>query len=156
MDFIREWVVAIASVTIIIATISSICPKNSAGRIVFLCGSILLSFVLISPFKGLDAPALARYNAEMEKQITRRTEALERLNFETEKNIVEENLRAYILHKTEEIGIDCDVRILCEGNLPYKANVICADEERLKIVADIIETELGIPLYRQSLRIEGI
>ncbi len=155
MDFIRNWVTAIASATIIIATISAICPKNSAGRIASLCGNILLSFTLLSPIKAFDISVIEKYDAQITGEIREKTEMFEAVSNNAKKCIIEENLQTYILQKAKNAGIDCQVRIYCKDALPYSASVTCGKPADLKIVAAIIETELGVPLQRQVLRTEG-
>ena len=46
---IRNWVVAIVVISIVLALFDAITPENSAGRFANLCGSLILTFVVISP-----------------------------------------------------------------------------------------------------------
>lgn len=154
MEFMRDWVVAIAAVTMIIAVVSAITPKNSAGRAVMLCGSVLMTVVLISPIKKLDVSALSEYSARFEKEVQYRAEQMSAQNEKLRKNIIEENMRAYILQRADAMGIACDVDIECRNDVPHTAVISIKNKEAVPAVSELIEKECGIPSGRQTFKIE--
>lgn len=146
---------AIAAVTMIMAVVSVLTPKNSAGRAVMLCGSIIMMVVLVSPFKKLDVSALSDYSARFEKEIEHRAEQVRRQNEKLRKNIIEENTRAYILQRAEAMGISCDLNIECCGDVPHTAVVSVKNKDVVPAVSELLEREVGIPSVRQTFKIEG-
>ena len=57
VDSVRNWVAAIATISIVLAFFDAILPVNTAGRFSALCGSLILTFVVIYPladFKTFD------------------------------------------------------------------------------------------------------
>ncbi len=155
MEFIHSWVSAIAAVTMMMAVVSVLTPKNSAGRAVMFCGSIIMTVVLVSPIKKLDVAALSGYSARFEKEVERRAEQVSRQNEKLRKDIIEENTRAYILQRAESMGISCDLDIECSDDVPYTAVVCVKNKDVVPAVSGLLEMEVGIPSARQTFEIEG-
>lgn len=154
MEFIRGWVISIATATLIISVAAALCPKNTAGRTVMMCGSLIMTAVLISPLKGFDTSLLNEYGEQYEREIEVKSEKLRLQNEELRQDIIEENLRAYILQRAKTMEIECDVQISCKGDLPYSAYVDVADEEKALELSRLIESECGIPKARQTFKRE--
>lgn len=154
MEFIRNWVVSIAAATMIISIAAALCPKNAAGRAVMLCGSLIMTAVLISPLKSFDVSVLSEYGARYEREIEERSRRLNEENETLRKNIIEENTRAYILQRAESMGVSCDVRIICKDDIPYSAYIQAPDKVKAYAVSELIEAECGIPAARQTFKIE--
>ncbi len=155
VEFIRSWVSAIAAVTMMMAVVSVLTPKNSAGRAVMLCGSIIMMVVLVSPIKKLDVSALSGYGARFQKEIEFRAEQVSRQNEKLRKDIIEENTRAYILQRAESMGISCDLDIECYDDVPYTAVVSVKNKDVVPAVSMLLERDVGIPSARQTFKIEG-
>ena len=89
---LRDWISAISAISIIISLIDVITPENSAGKFVSLAGSLILTFVILSPivnfnfaeidFVGMD------FHYGIEEQVNRVIENNEKLKVivETEKD----------------------------------------------------------------------
>jgi stage III sporulation protein AF len=121
---------------------------GKAGRLV---GGLVLMIATIQPLVSLDYDALAQSWAEISQTETGDTASLEQSNREVLKRIIEQQTEAYILDKAEELGVDCQVEVTYDWDedgtaYPSRVRVISsAAQAELEQLADLMETELGIP-----------
>ncbi len=151
--YVSGFVHSVATVTMIMAAVSVITPKNAAGRAAMLCGSILLTVVLLSPIKGFDTSALSEYDKKIEVEIDGRAESILQKGEELKEDIIEENLRAYILQRTKQFGIYCDAEVLCLEGMPDSVRVKLKREEDKEKVSQILTEECGIAKEKQMFEV---
>ena len=152
-EYVSGFVKSVATVTMIMAAITVITPKNAAGRAAMLCGSILLTTVLVSPIKAFDASVLSEYDKRIEVEIEGRAKNISQKGGELKENIIEQNLRTYILQRTKQFGIFCDAKVLCLDGVPYTASVKLERKEDREKVSQILTEECGIAKENQTFEV---
>ncbi|MBR3910383.1 MAG: hypothetical protein IKJ54_03720 [Anaerotignum sp.] len=141
MENIRGWIGSVAAVMMIMAAVSAICPKNSAGRIVALCGSLILTAVLITPLKSFDVALFEQYAESYVRGLEEKGARLKEENEMLRDDIIEKNLRAYILERADMMGIDCDVRVESRNGVPHSAEICVKDKAKAYAVKEMIKKE---------------
>ena len=144
MLFLQSWIGRICAASILVAVIGALVPKNSAGKIVCLIGAVIMIFVLVSPFKKFDVLQLASYSHEYEEKLREKVENMQAMNEKEENAIIEARLKSYILQRTEQMGIRCEVSIYCKEKTPYTAVVVTEDKNNSGAIKKMIESECGI------------
>lgn len=154
-EYISGFVKSVATVTMIMAAVTVITPKNAAGRAAMLCGSIILTAVLVSPIKSFDTSFLSEYDKRIEVEIEKKAKNISEKGEELKENIIEENLRTYILQRTKQFGIVCDVRVLCLEGVPHSVSVELKRDEDKEKVSQILTEECGIAEENQTFEVSG-
>lgn len=147
MDFFKDWILQICVISLLIAVFNSLTPKISGAKMVRLCGSILLVFCMFAPIqkiRKIDFTKTALYAGAEEIS---QTEVVEQ-NEEFKAKIIEQHLTAYILQRTKQKGIDCEVNIDIgkdeNGNsVPEKIWISCKNTD-WETVRNMIQTECDI------------
>ncbi len=154
MQGISSWVSGLCAASLVVAVISAISPKNSAGRVCVMMASIMVMVALISPILDLRGLSLLDIGRDYERSIRRKieetTEATERLK----KDIIEEELSSYILDKAEVSEEACKVNIRLEDGVAVSAEVVSWDSVSAARVSEVLKDELGIERERQEIKIE--
>lgn len=140
----------------------SLAPEGGSKRIMELTCTAALVLTLALPLKSIDFDTysleLAKYR-DMEAQLAQNGgEASDRLN----RLVIENEYETYILDKAKELGatalaVDVAVRWSLDGLwVPDSVTLdgICTTAQRQRL-ADIIETELGIPADSQEWGSDG-
>ena len=156
MEGIRNWLMAVISVSVLIAAAESLMPAGSVKKVgQFVCGLVLLC-VLARPLGALRGERLTEWMEEYRLTLERQEEELERQAGQTEKSVIEEYCQAYILDKAEQFGITCRVEIQCarqeEGLwLPRSVQLWGRFEpETQSRLTELLERELGIAVSEQT------
>ena len=156
MEGIRNWLMAVISVSVLIAAAESLMPAGSVKKVgQFVCGLVLLC-VLARPLGALRGESLTEWMEEYRLTLERQEEELERQAGQTEKAVIEEYCQAYILDKAEQFGITCRVKIQCarqeEGLwLPRSVQLWGRFEpEAQSRLTELLERELGIAVSEQT------
>ena len=156
MEGIRNWLMAVISVSVLIAASESLMPAGSVKKVgQFVCGLVLLC-VLARPLGALRGESLTEWMEEYRMTLERQEEELERQAGQTEKAVIEEYCQAYILDKAEQFGITCRVEIQCarqeEGLwLPRSVQLWGRFEpEAQSRLTELLERELGIAVSEQT------
>lgn len=156
MEGIRNWLMAVISVSVLIAAAESLMPAGSVKKVgQFVCGLVLLC-VLARPLGALRGESLTEWMEEYRMTLERQEEELERQAGQTEKAVIEEYCQAYILDKAEQFGITCRVEIQCarqeEGLwLPRSVQLWGRFEpEAQSRLTELLERELGIAVSEQT------
>lgn len=150
MDGIRNYITELAAVTLMVAVINAVAPKNNAAKVCTMLGSILLIMVLISPVRRIDTSEIARmekhYNSEINLGISRMREKYEGI----EENIIEERLSAYVLSRANVQKEDCSIKFEFSENTPISAEITVGDADVFERISYVLETEIGIPRERHK------
>ena len=156
MEGIRNWLMAVISVSVLIAAAESLMPAGSVKKVgQFVCGLVLLC-VLARPLGALRGESLTEWMEEYRLTLERQEEELERQAGQTEKAVIEEYCQAYILDKAKQFGITCRVEIQCarqeEGLwLPRSVQLWGRFEpEAQSRLTELLERELGIAVSEQT------
>lgn len=156
MEGIRSWLMAVISVCVLIAAAESLMPAGSVKKVgQFTCGLVLLC-VLAQPLGTLRGVSLTEWMEGYRLSLERQEEELERQVGQTEKVVIEEYCRAYILDKAEQLGVTCRVEIQCvrqeEGLwLPRSARLWGRFEPEVQSrLTELLERELGIAVSEQT------
>ncbi len=144
MDFLQNWVGRICTVTLIVAICGALTPKNSSGRIVCLIGTLIMTVVIISPFKKIDISQISAYSREYAQDLEGKINVMQETNEKTKEALIEERLATYILQRTSQMGVACKVMVLCEDGVPSSVSVITSDSTKNADLRKMIENECGI------------
>lgn len=150
---IGRWIYSVATVTMIMAVITVITPKNTAGRAAMLCASIAFTAVLVSPIKAFDVSGLSEYERNFRSEIDGKSKEIEVQSLQARENIIEENLRAYILQRAKQFGISCDAEVQCIDGTPRFVAVVLRNEKDREKVSEILLEECGIEKENQSFEV---
>lgn len=155
METIRGWLIGITATAMIAALAENIAPEGSVKRIVKFAGGLLMIIAMIRPVMHLDFSNLSSILTDYHIDSAGYSKALETKNSQLIKSIIEDETSAYIQDKAAELGIVCEVRVLCriedDGN-PYPSSaVVSGDLEETQILklSRLIEGELAIPAKNQ-------
>ncbi len=153
MEGIKLWIASLSAVTLIMSVISSLAPKNSAGRVCSMLGSVMLIVVLISPIKKITSSDIFEMSRAYEDEINKSIETSAEKFEEIENEIIGEKLSAYVLNKAKANA--CEVSVKLDGDMPVSATVISKSAEEAGRVCAVLEEEFGISPEKQEVKIEG-
>lgn len=152
MEGIKLWVASLSGVTLIMAVISAVIPKNTAGRVCVLLGEIALIATLISPLKGGLADEIPDMGALYKNEVREKTINATEVCGEMEDKLISKKLSAYVLNKARAKGVLC---IELEEKTPVFAEGTVGDRVSAGRVEKLLSEELGISKERQKIKIEG-
>ena len=144
MNGISNYIYSVSSMAVVASIIAVLLPKNTAGRISIMSVGIIMTAVIVSPIKAIDAGNISGYMEETQREISQYTRTASEKNQKICDEIIEEKLRAYILQRSNEAGIKCDVAIKFENGEPHYAEVFAGGGRDGDKVAEIIRGECGI------------
>ncbi|MBE6915042.1 MAG: hypothetical protein E7471_00185 [Ruminococcaceae bacterium] len=148
----KTWILSITATGILTAIITAVSPKTSGSNTVRLCCGIVLVLCVFSPIKKLLTKGFDWKDVSVNVLNVSEQEVLEQ-NEVFKGEIIQQHLTAYILKRTKQLGIDCEVRVGVgkddEGHaFPENILIVCEDEDQEK-VREIIRNECGIePMFR--------
>lgn len=148
----KTWILSITATGILTAIITAVSPKTSGSNTVRLCCGILLVFCVFSPMKSLLTHG-CDWSFLSGNVLSVSEEEVLKKNEEFKGEIIQQHMTAYILKRTKQLGIDCEVSVGVgeddEGHVfPKKILITCTENEQEKL-REIIENECGIePMFR--------
>ncbi|MEG1789551.1 MAG: hypothetical protein RR230_02720 [Oscillospiraceae bacterium] len=161
-EAIRAWLMALCGTAAVCTLAMCACPEGRVKRILRLVCGAAMAIALLSPLADFDldaySRAAAKYGEAARAAAGEGTAVQDRLS----RTIIEDECAAYILDKADALDIvDVSVDITAEWNgangwLPVGARLSgdCTAEQRARL-AELLETELGIPPKRQEWRGDG-
>lgn len=156
MEFIRAWLLGIVGAAILAALAEELSPDGSVKRVVRLVGGVLLLLAVAKPVLTLEEGDMSLALAEYHAQAGGYSEALELENRALTKAIIESETAAYIADKANELGADCRVEVICngdeEGNFyPSQARLVGKwTGEQQEALAEMMERDLAISREKQQ------
>lgn len=156
MQGISSWVAGIAAAVLILGAVSVVAPKNSAGRVCFVIGNILVLVALVSPLGQFDSMRLLDVGNEYYREVK---ESVSNAGLTSEKiknKIIGENLSAYVLNKASVSEEACRVSMEISDGEVLSAKIISTDRASAKRVSMVLEQDLGIPSESQKIKVEGM
>ena len=150
MALVREWLLGITGAAILTALAEGAMPEGGVKQVGKLaCGLVLLVAVLqpIGRWRGMGGVWLPAWSeGEMQQQ----TQTLQEEVDIQMRAVIEEELAAYSMDKAVQLGIECQVRVVCtrweDGVfLPEEVQVwgVSQDEEQQRL-AGVLEADLGL------------
>ena len=148
----KTWILAITATGIITAITTAVAPKTSGSNTVRLCCGILMVLCVFAPMKNILIKGFDINLLSVDATGVSETEIL-RQNEEFKGEIIQQHMTAYILKRTKQLGIDCEVRVGVgkddQGRaFPEKILISCEENEQER-VREIVCNECGIePTFR--------
>lgn len=161
MENVRNWLLALISVSVLAAMADSLMPKGAIKRVgKLVCGLVMLCAIL-SPLVQLDLESSRAWLEEWMDGLEQEGSHLQEMVHAGQKTIIEQDCAAYILDKAAELGLNCTARVTCRAGeealyFPWTAEVAgkFSDAEQSRLTR-MIQQDLGIPPERQSYYGEG-
>ena len=161
MDAIRQWLMGMACAAMAAALAQSLAPEGGPRRICRMAGSRVLLLAMVSPLLQLDEGALSRLAREYQAQAGGYTQTLEEENRLRYESIIEAQSAAYIVDKAAALGISCQAEVVCRCDgedvpCPYQVQIRGEmSQEQRQLLAQLLESDLGIPPQRQQFEEKG-
>lgn len=149
MEYFKNWIMSIFGATVLISLACSLIPKSSNTRIIRVCGTVILVFAVFAPLKTLDPERL-----QTEIQIDRpgSVDAIRSENERFEITVIEERLCEYILQRSQQLGIECEVSVhvgMSENGILLPQTIELFASGNTEELERLIENECGIkPIVR--------
>ena len=144
MEKIRTFVSAVCAVAMIGAIVGALVPKNSSGKISIMCVGIIMMAVIISPIKNVGKNIFSDYTEDIEYELSKKLENTAEENQKIYDNIIEERIEAYILQRSKEENIVCEVSVVCKNGEVTLARIVGETAEDIKKASQIATSECGI------------
>lgn len=150
MDLIRNWLIGITASAMVAALADSLVQDGAIKKYVKLTGGLLIMLTVLQPLGSLDYSDMSEILLDYRIQSEAYSAGLETENIQLIKNIIEEDVAAYIQDKATELGITCEVTVTCfvnEEEMPYPETVIIygeLEESQIQALRGIIESDLAI------------
>ena len=153
MDSILQLALAAALTALVTGLLESLIPKGAGQRVLAMCGGLLLLLVLLRPFAGLmpkggwESLRLTSEEAGIE--------SMAQVGREITKKIIAERTGAYIVNKSERLGLPITVEVEVSEDVsaptPWAVTIRSERPEHVKnAISAYIQEELGIPPERQQ------
>ncbi len=152
MEGVKTWIASLCAVTFIMSVVAAIAPKNSAGKVCSMLGSIILIFVLVSPLKQISSSEIFAIGRVYQSRIDERIQKSQIKCEEIENKIIEEKLSAYVLNKAK-LDAGCEAYIEVEERVPVAASVIINDFSNKEKVSRVLEEDLGLSIEKQEIKL---
>lgn len=161
-EALKDWMLGLCGAAAVCALALAVCPGGRVkGVLRVVCGAVM-TIALLSPAVGFD---FAAYSQSLEKyRLGAETAAKAAADKQDilSRTIIEDELAAYILDKAAALGLTLSsAQVSAKWSedgfwYPYEASLAGAGaEETKKELAEIMESELGIPRDRQHWEEEG-
>ena len=150
---ISLWVSGLCAASLVVAIISAVAPKNSAGRVCVMMASVLVLVALVSPILSSGGISVLDTGRAYERTIRRKIEEAADKTERLKKDIIEEELASYVLNKA---GVDreiCEVDIEVEDGVVVSAEVKSRDDDATEKVRRVLKDELAISQTRQEIEV---
>lgn len=157
MDVIRSWILSVTVSAILIAAAEALMPAGTVKTVGKLTGGLILTLGIIQPLVSLDYGDL--YDLVMAVPVGE-VESLEERTWDPMKELIEQQLSAYIADKGRQLGADCTVRVTCdlaEGGVPVPTGVTVTGQltpAQKTALSRYMDQELGLPREVQLYRTE--
>ena len=150
MEQIRDWLMAVITVSVVIAGAQSLMPQGGVRQVgQLVCGLVLLC-VMLRPLCAVEGEPLVRFLEAYSISLQNRETELEYRTEQSRKTVIEEFCAAYVVEQAELLGMSCRAEVDCvlsEDGLwiPKNARLWGAfDDVTQSRLTQLLETELGI------------
>ncbi len=156
-ELLSQWLHAVIYTGIICSIAILLTPEGRVKKSLAIICAVAMCAAIASPLAELDfdaySKAMARYERDAERYISKGEDYSKNLN----RTIIEDECRAYILDKADEIGAELsDVTVTAMWSsdgywYPHEVRIVssAADEQKSRL-SDYIQTQLGISISDQN------
>lgn len=139
MQGIGSWIAGICATSLIVAVVSSVAPKNSAGRVCVMMGSVMVIVALLLPVLNISGRSLLDLGSDYQREIEKKIEETEKIK----NDIIERELSSYVLNKAgaEE---NCKIYFSVENGAVVSADVVSSDASAEARVREVLKEEFKI------------
>ena len=154
MEGISSWIAGISAVALMASVISVIAPKNSAGRVAFMIGSMLVLVALVAPIFGFETEDFSEIRKTYEDIVAEKTEAAKTSGEAVKNNIIQDKLTTYVLQEAKTDASECKLTIEVKDERAVSAKIVCRDSAVSKRVSEVLSEDLNIPITAQEIKTE--
>ena len=156
-ELFSQWLHAVIYTGIVCSIAILMTPEGRVKKALNVICAVAMCAAVASPLAELDfdaySKAMARYELDAERYISQGEDYSKNLN----RTIIEDECRAYILDKADEIGAELsEVRVTALWSsdgywYPHEAEIVssAADEQKSRL-SDYIQAQLGISISDQN------
>lgn len=150
ISVMKEWLLGVIAAAVCLSILDAMVPKGAMKGIAKVTGGLAMFLVLLRPWTYLDVRDWDWRYQEYQQQIDGQIDLYRQDYLQQMESIIERETGAYISEKAEQMGIACrvDVETEVENGVPVPASVRI-DSQKNNVLADWIETELGISQTKQ-------
>lgn len=125
MTFFRSWLFGIVAASMALSLFYAMVPKGAILSVAKCAGSLLLILVMLRPLLNLRAEDFPFSYDRWEGEVRAQTEELAEENREEMEMLIEEEVRAYISEKGQQMGVCVQPEVYCEmrDGVPFPAEV---------------------------------
>lgn len=150
MGQIRDWLMAVITVSVVIAGAKSLMPPGGVRQVGQLVCGLVLMCVLLRPLCAVEGISVARFLEDYTYEIqTRETELKQQAEY-SRRSVIEQFCGTYIVEQAARLGLECRAEVECVLNgdglwIPQSARLWGAfDDVTQSRLTQLLETELGI------------
>lgn len=152
IEALRAWMISIILVSFILSLVQALTPEGGTRKMVSLISGLLLLLVMLQPLTHAGTGWQVTRRGDIQREVLRRTEELQKKQGQAQRRIIEERTAAYISKEAKRMGISCTVRVKSEMGRdgvprPASAALSCPPSKPLSAY---MEHELGIAAGRQT------
>ncbi|MBE6973624.1 MAG: hypothetical protein E7440_07100 [Ruminococcaceae bacterium] len=150
MELVRQWLTGVICAALIAALADGLMPKGAVRQVGKLVCALVLLCALLRPVLTVDIPDMSKGLGATAKQVEQHRAQLEQNSGNMLKTLIERQSAAYIVDKAVRIGLDCQVRVMCEEGeggiwLPRSVSITgILDERQQAELTAAIQKEFGI------------
>ena len=157
---LSEWVRSLAVGAVFCGAVLLLAPEGKEKRAVKLTCTLMLTILLITPLRRLDARQLTELLTLQRTEESRLTEDTDELSMEICSRIIREETEEYIWDAAQRLGIGkLGIRLRlkethglpCPWSIELTGEVTASQKEKLAL---LLEGELGIPEERQTWSVD--
>ena len=147
----REWLTAVAAVTLLLSVAQLLVPPGSLWEIASFVGGLILLAAMMQPLLKIDLSDIQLDFSSYQGTVEQRQAELENTQKEELTSLIEAETEAYISDKAKSMGLTLKVRVTAEADesgmpVPVRVEVTGPWSGGL---SGWLETELGLPAERQ-------
>ena len=147
----REWLTAVAAVTLLLSVAQLLVPPGSLWEIASFVGGLILLAAMMQPLLKIDLSDIQLDFSSYQGTVEQRQAELENTQKEELTSLIEAETEAYISDKAKSMGLTLKVRVTAEMGksgvpVPVQAELTGPWSDTL---SGWLETELGLPAERQ-------
>ena len=147
----REWLTAVAAVTLLLSVAQLLVPPGNLREIAFFVGGLILLAAMMQPLLKIDLSDIQLDFSSYQGAVEQRQAELENTQKEELTSLIEAETEAYISDKAKSMGLTLKVRVTAEadeGGMPVPVRVEITGPWSGGL-SGWLETELGLPAERQ-------
>ena len=147
----REWLTAVAAVTLLLSVAQLLVPPGNLREIASFVGGLILLAAMMQPLLKIDLSDIQLDFSSYQGAVEQRQAELENAQKEELTSLIEAETEAYISDKAKSMGLTLKARVTAEADesgvpVPVQVEITGPWSGEL---SGWLETELGLPAERQ-------